>query len=155
MFTVRFIKVTGYAAAVAGVLPLIAGAQQITLPAEQQVGEQDDKLPPEEKHIRTGIILLAKLYKVMEGVRDETEAKIAVPVIVEIMRALREWGQMVPTLPLRSPEEMSVYENRYLPIIRKLNDHLRVQGERLAAANYYESQDLLDALLLLYSTLQQ
>lgn len=153
MFTVRHINRCACIAAAAGTLLASAVAQQATTPSP--AGEEEATLPPEERHIRTGIILLAKLYKTLAGVEDSTGAQAAVPIVVELTRELQEWGQMVPTLPLRSQEVMDAYELKYMPVIRKINDYLRVQGERLAAAKYYESRDLLDALLALYSSVQQ
>ncbi len=138
---------------VVGTLLASAAEQQVMTPPS--AGEEETALPPEEKHIRTGIILLAKLYKTLTGVEDGTSAQAAVPIVVELTRELQEWGQMVPTLPPCSQEVMDAYELKYMPVIRKINDYLRVQGERLAAANYYESRDLLDALLALYGTVQQ
>ncbi len=154
MFIVRLINRCGCAAVVAGVLPMSATGQQAGT-SSPEVREEEATLPPEEKHIRTGIILLAKLYKTLTGVEDGTSAQAAVPIIVELTREMQEWGQMVPTLPLRDQEVIDAYELKYMPVIRKINDYLRVQGERLAAANYYESRDLLDALLALYSIVLQ
>ncbi len=112
-------------------------------------------LPPEEVHIRAGIVILGKLCNTLARVSDEASAQAAVPIIVSLSRDLRSWAQLLPSLPLREQEVISVYEHRYLPIIEKLNAYLRAQGERLAASNYYDTQDLATALLTLYTTAQQ
>ncbi len=112
-------------------------------------------LPPEEAHIRAGIIILGKLSNTLARVSDADSAQAAVPIIVELSRELRSWAQAVPSLPLRGPEITSAYEHRYLPVIEKLNGYLRAQGERLAASNYYDTQDLATALLTLYTMAQQ
>ncbi len=127
-------------------------AEEASLPP---AGQESVPVPPEEAHIRAGIVILGRLYNTLAHVRDADSAQAAVPVIVGLTRAVRSWGQAVTGLPLRSPEVIKTYEQRYLPIIDKLNGYLRAQGERLAASNYYDTQDLATALLALYSTVQQ
>lgn len=114
-----------------------------------------NRLLPEEAHIRAGIVILGKLCNTLARVSDKASAQAAVPIIVGLSRDLRAWAQLLPSLPLRGQETISVYEHRYMPIIGKLNAYLRVQGERLAASNYYDAQDLATALLTLYTTAQQ
>ncbi|MBR2144264.1 MAG: hypothetical protein IJ956_01915 [Akkermansia sp.] len=46
-----------------------------------------------------------------------------------------------------SETETIVYEDRYLPIIRKINKIMQDQADRLAAAEYYGSQNLPAALI--------
>lgn len=127
-------------------------AEEASLPP---AGQESVPVLPEEAHIRAGIVILGRLYNTLAHVRDADSAQAAVPVIVGLTRAVRSWGQAVTGLPLRSPEVIKTYEQRYLPIIDKLNGYLRAQGERLAASNYYDTQDLATALLALYSTVQQ
>ena len=129
----------------------VAAQDRITLTTPLQ----QEQLPPEEKHLRTGIIILAQLCKTMSEVNDPQSAQAAVPIIVRLSRELHLWGQGIAQLPQRNETLMSTYERRYLPIIEKLNSHLRVQGERLAASSYYGSQDLPTALMALYSSVQQ
>ncbi len=130
----------------------MACAEEAASPAPRQ---ESAPLLPEEAHIRAGIVMLGKLYNVLAQVEDTASAQAAVPAIVGLAREMRSWGQAVAGLPLRGPEIIRVYEHRYLPIIEKLNGYLRAQGERLAASNYYDTQDLATALLALYSTAQQ
>lgn len=130
------------------------------MPAQDRVAldsypRQQEQLSPEEKHLRIGIILLAQLCKTMSEVKDAHSAQSAVPIIVRLSRELHMWGQGLTHLPQRSEDAIRAYEQRYLPVIDKLNSHLRVQGERLAASSYFGSQDLSTALIALYSSVQQ
>lgn len=127
--------------------------------AEPVVGDvkltMADRLPQEEQYIRAGIVLLGGLYNTLAQVQDHDSAQAAVATIVRLTRELQTWAQGVAALPPLSEETKTMYEVRYLPMIRQLNDHLRVQGERLAASDYYGSQDLSTALISLYCTTQQ
>ncbi len=133
----------------------------LVTPAQDRVAlesypqQQEQQLPPEEKHLRIGIIILAQLCKTLSEVNDAQSAQAAVPIIVRLSRELHMWGQGLTHLPQRSEETMRAYEQRYLPMIEKLNSHLRVQGERLTASSYFGSQDLSTALIALYSSVQQ
>lgn len=134
-------------------LPL--AAQHVSAASSLSAGEAlAPSLPAEEVHIRTGIIILGNLYKAMAQVQDEQSAQAAVPTIVRITRELHAWAQGVSSLPPLSDEMRQMYETRYLPIIRQLNDHLSAQGERLAASEYFGSQDLSTALVSLYCSTQ-
>lgn len=112
-------------------------------------------LPPEEQHIRAGIVLLGSLYNVLAQVNDPQSAQAAVPTIVRLTREIQTWAQAVTALPPLDAEKRTLYEVRYLPTIQRINDYLRVQGERLAASDYFGSQDLSTALISLYWTTQQ
>lgn len=112
-------------------------------------------MPIEELHMRSGILLLASLCESLAKVKDADSAQEAVPEITRISRDLHQWAQGVSALPPLGEKEVSAYERRYLPTIRRVNDHLRAQGERLAAAEYYGSQELASALISLYSMAQQ
>ena len=136
----------------------VAGAQApvAVLPTDESVqASQSDELSPEELHIRTGITILYNLYECLSGVQDEVGAQAAVPVLVRITNELQVWGQKVVALPPLSEDDRERLVNTYIRRIRRLNDHLRAQGERLAAAGYYNSRDLATALASLYATLQQ
>lgn len=112
-------------------------------------------MPVEEQHMRSGIMLLAALYETLAKVKDHDSAQAAVPEISRISRDLHSWAQGVSALPPLGEKEMRTYERHYLPTIRRVNDHLRAQGERLAASEYFGSQDLASALITLYSMAQQ
>lgn len=43
--------------------------------------------------------------------------------------------------------EQIIYEDQYLPIIEEINNVVKAQAERLAAAEYYGSTHLLTALI--------
>ena len=112
--------------------------------------EQQRSLSPVEAHLRTGVVMLAKLYKCLEGVKDSNTAQSAVPGVVQITRDLQTLYGMK-----EESDEQEILERTYVPIIEKLNSYIEVQGERLSAANYFGSQDLATALTALYITAQQ
>lgn len=112
-------------------------------------------LPAEEQHLRAGIMLLAALYESLARVQDAASARAAAPEVTRLAGELHTWAQGVSSLPLLSEKEARTYERRYMPTIRRVNDHLRAQGERLAASDYYGSQELASALVSLYSMAQQ
>lgn len=129
------------------------------LPAQQEQGNAaqplEQELPREEVQIRSGIVLLGTLCNTLAKVQDHASAQAAVPGIVRLTRDLHAWGQAMNALPQLSESDKSMYEARYLPVIRRLNEHLRAQGERLAASEYFGSQDLAVSLISLYVTTQQ
>ena len=133
-------------------LPLLE-AQQVQ--GDASLLPSEPELSTEETHIRAGIVLLGMLCNTLAKVSDHESAQAAVPVIVRITRELHAWGQGTNALPPLSEELKEEYELRYLPAIRRLNDHLRVQGERLAASEYFGCQDLSTALVSLYVSSQQ
>ena len=133
-----------------------AAAQQVSGTTRLTLDDESSAiLSPEELHIRSGIVILAKLYQSMARVQDHDTAQECVPVLVRLTGELQAWGQGVAMLPPLDDAAKSAYESRYLPVIRKLNDHLRTQGERLAASDYFGSQDLATALMSLYMSTQQ
>lgn len=138
---------------VVAVLPMRGVAQQ-----SADAVDSDMQLPTmsmQELHMRSGIMLLASLYETLAKVQDRPSAQAAALELVRLSRDLHSWAQGVSALPLLDEKEMRAYERRYLPVIQRVNDHLRVQGERLAASDYFGSQDLAQALISLYSTAQQ
>jgi len=147
--------------------PLYAqeGARPLTLPsameptapiaapaATPKAGEAS--LPEGEQRIRAGIVLLGMLHNAMAKVKDHDTAEAAVPVIMRISNELQNWGQMMNNLPPLDEATQSAYEKRYMPIIMKINERLQVQSERIAAAEYYGSQNLPAALVRLVSSIQ-
>lgn len=132
----------------------MATAQQSNAPVGEAPAPETD-LPKEEQHLRKGVMLLAALYDTLMKVQDQSSAQAAVPKIVRLTRELHAWGQGVTALPQLSEKEARTYESRYLPLINRVNEHLRAQGERLAAWEYYGSQDLEYALISLYTMAQQ
>lgn len=100
-----------------------------------------------EQRVRAGIILLGELEQVLARVNDHDSAEASVAPVMRLLEKLRYWAQSFTALPPLSAEERDLMENRYLPVIRKLNERLRSQGERLAAAEYYGSHKLPAALV--------
>lgn len=133
-------------------LILMGGA---LVPAARAETLDELQLPAEELHIRAGIVILAKIYQSLAMVQDQATAQAAVPTLVQLTRELQVWGSAVANLPPLSEGAKATYEARYHPPIRKLNDHLRAQGERLAASDYFGCKDLSAALISLYVSVQQ
>lgn len=106
-------------------------------------------LPQSEQLIRAGIIMLDQVQKILSGINDAETAEAAVASLMRTEAALQEWAQTFNALPPLAEEEQNAYEEVYLPIINKLNSRIRVQGERLASAEYYGSRNLPAALIRL------
>ncbi len=122
--------------------------------APLQERQQAPNIPPGEARIRAGIVLLGQLHDALAAVRDQDSAEAAVPPIMRLSRELQEWGQGFSAMTPLDEETRSLYENRYLPIINKINDHIRAQGERIAAAEFYGSTNLPAALVRLVQSVQ-
>ena len=155
MFSSRFIVCQFVLLSTAACCAPVAAQQDVPVRNSAQRDSDRAPLAPEETHIRAGIVILGKLCNILAQVEDARSAQAAVPMIMGLSNELHAWGQKVPSLPLRSSDVVEAYERQYLPIIEKLNGYLRAQGERLAASNYYDTQDLATALLTLYSSVQQ
>lgn len=156
--------------------PLSAGeapANPSTSPADMPAGEtttpviatpppqssapsaSEAQLSPVEQHLNKGIALLLKLEQVMASVDSPESAQKAVQPIGLITAELSKWPQGFLTLPPPDEEQRIEYEDRYLPVIRRINEQIKLQGERLASAQYYGSRPLAAALVRLVLTLQQ
>lgn len=104
-------------------------------------------LPEGEKRLRQGIVIIGKLTQSMADINNKETADAAVPQIMRLSEELRQWTQAFNNLPPLSETETIAYEDRYLPIIRKINKIMQDQADRLAAAEYYGSQNLPAALI--------
>ena len=104
------------------------------------------QLPPAEQRLRVGIILLQQLEQQMASINDEESAEAAVAPLMRLNSALPAWAQSFTALPPLSEQEQQAYEDEYLPLIRKLNNRIKLQAGRLAAAQYYHSLNLPAAL---------
>ena len=104
-------------------------------------------LPLPEQRVRAGIILLGELEQALARVSDHDSAEASVAPVMRLLDKMRSWAQSFTALPPLSEEERRRLEDRYLPVSRKLNERLRSQGERLAAAEYYGSHKLPAALV--------
>lgn len=127
--------------------PAAAEAIPVRPPAAASPGADQTALPLPEQRVREGIILLSALNDTMARIQDEETAEAAVAPLMRLHRALQEWTQSFSTLPPLTEQEQQAYEEQYLPIFNKLNNRIRTQGERLAAAEYYGSHDLPAALM--------
>lgn len=162
-----------YIGALSAALPLVAAAQgegMLTAggmlpgeapppePAPTVVAEetsspaaapQPGALPRSEQLIRAGIMMLDKVQQTLSGINDAETAEAAVAPLMRAEASLQEWARSFNALPPLAEEEQNAYEEVYLPIINKLNSRIRVQGERLASAEYYGSRNLPAALIRL------
>lgn len=127
----------------------------ITAPAPTASGDATAQLSPVEQHLARGIALLLKLEQVMASVDSPESAQRAVQPIGLITAELSKWPQGFLTLPPPDEEQRLEYEDRYLPVIRRINKRIQLQGERLASAQYYGSQQLAASLVRLVLSLQQ
>lgn len=126
-------------------LPLLpTGPSPEAVPAPAQ---NPPALPLPEQRVREGLVLLTALQETMAGIHDLNTADAAVAPLMRLQRALQEWVQSFSTLPPLTEQEQQAYEEQYLPLFKKLNNRIRTQGERLAAAEYYGSRDLPAALM--------
>lgn len=121
---------------------------------QEQINQTKTELSAGELRIRAGIVLLGTLHDTMARVRDKDSAEAAVPVIMRLARELPTWGQGFAALPLLDEETQSTMEKRYLPIINQLNERIQIQADRIAAAEFYGSENLPAALVKLVNSVQ-
>lgn len=127
-------------AGIIGTCPAQTGV--VTDAAETSQKDTAQHLPEGERRLRRGLILLGSLCQCMAGVRDYNSAEAAVPQIMRLCEELQQWSQSFSNLPPLSEVEVQVYEDRYLPTIRKINQVMETQADRLGAAEYYGSRNL-------------
>ena len=123
--------------------------QPVLQPATEEV-----ELSPGESRIRAGIVLLGMLHDTLAKVQDHDTAEHAVMSIMKLSRELQSWGQGFNALPPLAEATQSEYEKRYLPIINKINERIQLQAERIAAAEFYGSENLPAALVRLVNSVQ-
>lgn len=102
-----------------------------------------------EQRLRAGIVMLGNLHNILAGIQDNDSAENAVAPLMRLCGELNLWAQGFTALPPMTETEQVVCEDRYLPIIKKINYSIKSQGERLAAAEYYGSLNLPAALVKL------
>lgn len=117
--------------------------------AQEQQQATEPLLPEGEQRIRTGIMMMADVYKCMASVRDKESAEAAVPQIMRLCETFSKWPQSFANLPPLSEPEIQAYEDRYMPTIQRINKMIEEQADRLAAAEYYGSLNLPAALVRL------
>lgn len=127
---------------------------QQPVPSREQSVKDQTGLSLGETRIRAGIVLLGALHDTMARVLDKNSAEAAVPVIMRLTRELPAWGQGFAALPPLDEETQSTLEKRYLPIINQLNERIQIQADRIAAAEYYGSENLPAALIKLVNSVQ-
>lgn len=115
---------------------------------------QEPKLEPGEARIRAGIVLQGILHDTLAGVKDKESAEAATGAIMRLSREMQEWAQGFAALPPLDEDTRSLYEDKYLPVIRQMNNRIKAQGERIAAAEFYGSQNLPAALVRLVQAMQ-
>ncbi len=115
---------------------------------------QEPKLEAGEGRIRAGIVLQGILHDTLAGVKDKESAEAATGAIMRLSREMQAWAQGFAALPPLDEETRALYEDKYLPIIRQMNNRIKAQGERIAAAEFYGSQNLPAALVRLVQAMQ-
>ncbi len=112
------------------------------------------QLSEAEQRIRVGIVMLGRLHDLLAHIKDEQTAEAAVAPIMRASAEFQGWAQGFSSLSPLDIETQREYERRYLPVIEELNSRLRLQGERLASAEFYGSQNLPAALVRLVTSMQ-
>ena len=163
-FTSAVLLLLTAAAATAQEQPQLIPAPQPSstppVPQQEEVAEEPAPAPkaeepsPGEVRIRAGIVLLGVLHDTLARIQNTETAEAAVPDIMRISRELQVWGQGFAALPPLDETTQSDYEKKYLPIINKINESIRIQAERVAAAEFYGSENLPAALVRLVNSVQ-
>ena len=130
-------------------IPASLSSANVVTEAQTQESAPAPLLPEGEQRIRTGIMMMADLYKCMASVRDKDSAEAAVPQIMRLCESFSKWPQSFTNLPPLSEPEIQAYEDRYLPTINRINKMIEEQADRLSAAEYYGSLNLPAALVRL------
>lgn len=112
------------------------------------------QISTEERRIRAGVTMLGLVHNTLARVKDKESAEAAVPIIVRLSSELQHWGQSMNALPPLDEATQSEYEKAYIPVIQKINERIKAQGERVAAAEFYGSQNLPAVLVKLVQALQ-
>ncbi len=123
------------------------------LPGEEAQAEAP-RLSEAEQRIRLGIIMLGRLHDLLAKIKDEATAEAAVAPLMRASAEFQTWAQGFSSLPPLDADTQRAYERRYLPIIDELNTRIRIQGERIASAEFYGSQNLPAALVRLVTSMQ-
>lgn len=119
-------------------------------PAESPSTDKSAEMLSEgEQRLRAGIVILGNLHNILAGIQDNDSAENAVAPLMRLCSELNLWAQGFTALPPMTETEQAVCEDRYLPIIKKINYSIKSQGERLAAAEYYGSMNLPAVLVKL------
>ena len=130
-------------------LALAAATAAEPAPAPAQPAQQAEAraISPAENHIRAGIVITAKVLDVLSKIQDRDTAEAAVAPLMRLGEELTLWAKATATLPQLSDLERMEMEDRYMPVIKRVNDRIKSQGERIAAAEFYGSRNLPAALV--------
>ena len=130
-------------------LALVAATAAEPAPAPAQPAQQEEAraISPAENHIRAGIVITAKVLDVLSKIQDRDTAEAAVAPLMRLGEELTLWAKAAATLPQLSDLERMEMEDRYMPVIKRVNDRIKSQGERIAAAEFYGSRNLPAALV--------
>lgn len=133
------------------ILPLALAAANAAepAPAPAQPAQQVEAraISPAESHIRAGIVITAKVLDVLSKIQDRDTAEAAVAPLMRLGEELTLWAKATATLPQLSDLERMELEDRYMPVVKRVNDRIKSQGERIAAAEFYGSRNLPAALV--------
>ncbi len=129
--------------------PVEAEAPATSIPVSEQ-----PQLSEAEQRIRMGIVMLGRLHDLLARIKDEPTAEAAVAPIVRASAEFQSWAQGFSSLPPLDADIQRSYERRYLPIIDELNTRIKIQGERIASAEFYGSRNLPAALVRLVTSMQ-
>ncbi len=127
--------------------PLCQAQSTVVTEEDESVRNAIAQLPEGQQRLINGILLLQKLHQHMAEVTDNATAEAAVPKLMRLNDELKLWAQSFANLPPLSEPEVATYEERFLPAIRKINQAIEAQGQRIAAAEYYGSRNLPAALV--------
>lgn len=133
-----------------------AGQEQPAPPVSEGATARENRpaLPAEEEKIRSGIMMLAGLHDILAKIQDKESAENAVASIMRFNGRLQAWGHSFSALPPLDDATRELYEQRYLPIIERLNSRIQAQADRLASAEFYGSRNLPAALVKLVTDFQ-
>ncbi len=120
----------------------------------EEAPQQAPQLSEAEQRIRAGIVMLGRLHELLAKIKDSASAEAAVAPIMRASGEFQTWAQGFSSLPPLDADTQRSYEKRYLPIIDELNTRIRIQGERIASAEFYGSQNLPAALVRLVISMQ-
>ena len=130
------------------ILPLALAAATAAEPAPAPAQQEEARaISPAENHIRAGIVITAKVLDVLSKIQDRDTAEAAVAPLMRLGEELTLWAKAAATLPQLSDLERMEMEDRYMPVIKRVNDRIKSQGERIAAAEFYGSRNLPAALV--------
>ncbi len=116
--------------------------------------QQPSQLSEAEQRIRVGIVMLSRLHDLLSKIKDEPTAEAAVAPVMRASAEFQAWAQGFSSLPPLDADTQRTYEKRYLSIIDELNTRIKIQGERIASAEFYGSRNLPSALVRLITSMQ-